>query len=409
VTNAALLSGLWQGALIAGIAALAARLVPRRHAATRYTVWFASLLALAVVPFSTVWHPAAAFAALPAPVERTAAVTSLVTARAADASGSWLTLLWLAGVAVGVLRLCFSYARIERIVRAATPAPELGPDVLLSDEIAVPIAARLFRPVVIVPAYLPASLERSDLESVVQHERAHIRRMDVWGNFVQRSIETLLFFNPWAYLIGRQLVKEREAACDDWAVAATGRPDRYASCLARLAQGAAPARVPLLTPSAIGSRRVLVGRITRLLDGKAAQLKVNYLLPTASVAAYLALAVLLQTTNGLASVASPGKTETVAAAKVSCTFPNGYAGAKPVNPAMPDIPQSANVPNLSAEVLVTILPDGRPSNPRIVKSSGSAAVDKATIDAAMASTYTPATAACKPVADDYLFKVATGP
>ncbi|HTX58722.1 MAG TPA: M56 family metallopeptidase [Verrucomicrobiae bacterium] len=395
--NAILLDGLWEGAIIAAIAAGATALLPQRHAATRYAVWFAALVALALVPVATVWHPAPAFAPLPIPIAYTTGATILVADKAASATGVWLLAVWLIGTACGFCRLLLSYASIARIVRNAVPAPELGAGVVTSDDLAIPIAAGLFKPVIVIPSGLASALERSDLESIVQHERAHIRRMDVAGNLVARLVEACLFFNPWIYVIGRQLIVEREAACDDWAVHAAGEPVRYATCLARLGQSARSSRLPLLTPSAIGSRHMLVGRIARLLNGKVAQLKTNYLVLGASVVTFAVLAVLLQTSDGRAATAQQ---TTVASA--SCN-----ADARVLKPAMPNIPDAAYKPNVFANAEVTVAADGQPMTAKIIKSSGSAGIDEATVAAAMASTYSPKMVNCKAVVGEYVFHVQT--
>ncbi|MEO6834391.1 MAG: M56 family metallopeptidase [Candidatus Tumulicola sp.] len=408
--DAALLNGLWQGALVVAVATCITLGLPQRHAATRYAVWFAALLALALLPILTLWHPAETFTSLPSSVTHTASAASRVTQRAANASGLWPLVAWLVGVAFCLLRLGLSYVRIARIVRKALPAPDIGPDVLISDEVAIPFAARLFSPLIIIPKGVAETFETSDLHAIIQHERAHIRRMDVAGNLVQRAIEACLFFNPWVYIIGRKLIAEREAACDDWAVHAMRDPDRYAACLTKLAQGAQRSHAPLLTPSAIGSKHLLVGRIARLLDGKATQLKINYLVLGMSVISFGILAVLLQSSEGLASTGfvHPGPAASVVAAS-ACTFPNGYADAKAKDAAPPDIPKSAYRAGLSAGALVNISADGHPTSAKIVKSSGNPAVDRATVDAAMHSTYSAATKACKAVASQYYFHIETGP
>ncbi len=422
--DTALLNGLWQGALIVAIAALATWKIPQGHAATRHAVWFAALVALAVVPIVSLLHPAPAIAALPAP----AAAPSLVTAKAASAGGSWLLYFWLAGLTIALARLGISYARITRIVRSAVPAPELGSNVVVSRGVDFPIAAGLVSPLIVIPAYLAATLDRADLDDIVRHESAHIERRDICVNLIQRVIEALLFFNPWAYVIGRRLIAEREAACDDRAVHATGEPDRYASCLARLAQNPRASRSPLLTPSAIGSRRMLVGRIARLLNGKATDLKTNYVALGASSVAFAILAVLLQTLTGLAADASLPLGTDVAVAASPCVYPTNLtantpeeksklrkelfatgAEVKVLNAATPDIPKSAFRPNTAANALVTVSPDGHPVSAKIVKSSGSPGMDHAVVNAAMASTYSPAMNNCKLVTGQYLFQAQTGP
>ena len=405
-----LLNGLWQGGLIVAIAALIVWRIPQRHAATRYAVWFVALTALVATPIASLWHAGAAIASLPVPMEHTASAPSLVTAKAASVSGTWLLYFWFAGAAVGLTRLALSHAHITHIVRHAEATPELGPNVVASTGIDFPIAAGIVTPLIVLPAHLVATLERSELDDIVRHERAHIERRDILGNFVQRVIEALLFFNPWAYFIGWRLIHEREAACDDRAVHATGEPDRYASCLARLAQRPRRARAPLLTPSAIGSRRMLVQRIARLLNGKASELKANYVVLAASVLAFAVLAALLQTANGLAAGASSPLGADVAVAASPCVSPSNLAThVKILNPVAPDIPKSAFRPNTAANVLVTVSPEGRPINAKVVLSSGSAGMDSAVVKAALASTYSPAMNACKFVTGQYLFKAMTGP
>ena len=285
----ALLNGLWQGALIVAVAAAITILVPQRYAATRYAVWFAALVALAVVPLSGLLSLGLPQGTVFFSLSRTTTVATHVVSRAAGASGVWLGLLWAAGASVCLLRLACSYVRIARIVRFAEPAPAYGERVFTSRAIAIPISAGILRPVVILPADFPETLDAGDLQAIVAHERAHIARGDLLANLVQRTLEALLFFNPWAYAIGRQLIKEREAACDDWAVRASNDPARYAACLASLALRNPRVRAPLFTPSAIGSGRLLAGRIARILDGKAGQMKTNYFVLATAVALFAGL------------------------------------------------------------------------------------------------------------------------
>jgi len=396
--GAALVNALWQGAFVVTIAAAITALLPGRAAATRYAVWFCASLALAVVPFATLWQPAVAIGALPAPVAHTMAITSRATHQAADASGWVLAGLWIAGAAFCLLRLVVSFVRITNVVRTATPAPGLGPDVLLSETLDIPIAVGLRRPVVVLPAFVPSAFGGPDVESVLRHERAHIARMDVAGNLVQRLIEAVFFFNPWVYVVGRQLLKEREAACDDRAVAGGADPNGYASILARLAQTRQSSRIPLLTPSALGPQNILVGRIARLLDGKEAQLKVNYYAVGASVVSFAVLAFALLVPN-----------VRVAAASNSSLPANCYHGVTVKDAAPPNIPKAEYKSGVTSNALVTVDAEGKPVSAKTVTSSGSDAIDHATIDAAMHSTYSPEVSNCKAKTSQYLFHVETGP
>ena len=396
-----LLDTLWQGAPIVAIAFLMTLPIPRRHAATRYAIWFAALIALVAVPLATLWQPQPN---LPAsePIEFAAGATT-VAHRAAVASGMWFTLLWFAGAAFCLSRLGFSYARIRGILRRARPAPEFGANVVLSDDVALPISAGFINASIVIPSSLAATLDRSDLAAIVLHERAHIERGDIAGNLIQRLLEALLFFNPWVYLIGRALVREREAACDDRVVVATGESNRYASCLTRLAQRHAPARTPLLTPSAIGSRRMLVARVARLLNGKAVHVKINRPVVAASVVLFGALAFALQTAASFAqSDTTPAASTQVAA--------NCDHDVRVLTAAPPKYPQSARGSGpLSANVVVTVNARGDVTAAKIVKSSGNAAVDQATLVAAQDSTYSPKVVNCKATQGSYLFHAEFNP
>jgi len=398
--DTALLNSLWQGGLVAAIAAITAALLPKHHAASRYTVWLTALAGLLAVPLITAFHPQYAAPLLPAVVTQTTVATSVVTQRAADASGPWLIALWALGLLFCSGRLLLSYARVAAIVRDSRPALDLGHDVRVSDSLAVPIAAGFINPVVILPADAVRDLAAADLLAVMEHERAHIRRGDLVTNLIQRLVEAVLFFNPWTYVIGRQLVNEREAACDDWAVVATGAADRYAAYLAELALAAQGTRTPLLTPSALGSKRLLLGRIARLLTGKVIVVKANYIAAAVSVAALAILTLALQS-KGIASV------QTMLAADPNLA--NCHHEVKVINAPAPDIPKSAYRADASANALVTVGTDGRPVSAKIVLSSGSKAIDNATVVAAMKSTYSPEMSNCKLKTGTYLFKVETAP
>jgi beta-lactamase regulating signal transducer with metallopeptidase domain len=399
--DSVLLNSLWQGALVTAIAAIAAALLPKHNATSRYLVWFIALLGLIAVPLVTVWHPPYTVAPLPPVLTQTTAVTAIATQRAVDASGVWLAILWVLGVLFCIGRLALSYSRIASIVRDSRAAVDFGQDVRVSDRLALPIVAGFVKPVVILPTTTIRNLPAADLIAILEHERAHIRRGDLVTNLIQRLAEAVLFFNPWVYIIGRQLVKEREAACDDWAVVATGAADRYAACLAELAFAAAATRTSLLTPSVLGSERMLLGRIARLLTGKAVDVKINYLAAAASVAAFALLALALQS-KGVASVQTMLASQSTLPAKC-------YRDVTVINAVPPDIPKSAYHSNVSANALVTVGDDGRPLKAKIVQSSGIAGIDGAVVVAAMKSTYSPEMSNCTTKAGTYLFHVETGP
>ena len=98
----------------------------------------------------------------------------------------------------------------------------------------VPTAIGWLRPVVLLPASAFTGLTPRQLETILAHELAHIRRHDYLFNLLQSVAETLLFYHPAAWWVSRRVRQERELVCDDLAVAATGDALTYARALTQV-------------------------------------------------------------------------------------------------------------------------------------------------------------------------------
>ena len=99
----------------------------------------------------------------------------------------------------------------------------------------VPTVIGWLSPVVLVPASALAGLSPRQLEAVLAHELAHIKRHDYLVNLLQTFVETLLFYHPAVWWVSGQVRREREFACDDAAIAACGGDALpYARALAEL-------------------------------------------------------------------------------------------------------------------------------------------------------------------------------
>jgi BlaR1 peptidase M56/parvulin-like peptidyl-prolyl cis-trans isomerase-like protein len=107
---------------------------------------------------------------------------------------------------------------------------------LWSASASVPMVIGWARPVVLVPTALLTGLSASQLEAVLAHELAHIRRHDYLVNLLQNVLETLLFYHPAVWWISEQVRNEREHCCDDLAAAACGGTLNYARALTALAE-----------------------------------------------------------------------------------------------------------------------------------------------------------------------------
>jgi GWxTD domain-containing protein len=115
-----------------------------------------------------------------------------------------------------------------------------------------------FRPVILVPAGLLTGLPAGQIETILLHELAHIRRRDYLVNLLQIAVEGLLFYHPAVWWISSVIRTEREHCCDDLAVAIHGNAHEYASALAALEEN----RTEMALAASDGN---LLRRVRRLL------------------------------------------------------------------------------------------------------------------------------------------------
>jgi HEAT repeat protein len=120
------------------------------------------------------------------------------------------------------------------------------------------------RPVILLPASALTGLSPQQLEAILAHELAHIRRHDYLINLLQAVVETLLFYHPAVWWVSRRIRQEREHCCDDLAVAVCGDSLTYARALLEMEQLRAAG--PQLAMAANGGS--LMNRIQRLVGAQ---------------------------------------------------------------------------------------------------------------------------------------------
>ena len=118
------------------------------------------------------------------------------------------------------------------------------------------------RPMILLPPAALTGLTVDQLQAILLHELAHIRRYDYLVNLIQIFIETLLFYHPALWWVSRRIRIEREHCCDDTAATALGSPIEYAHALTRMAELALPTNQ--LAVAANTSN--LLHRVSRLLQ-----------------------------------------------------------------------------------------------------------------------------------------------
>ncbi len=286
----ALLHFIWQGTLVAALTAMVLTFFRNGAADIRYVVATIGLSVMLTLPAVTavqllradVNHdfrltdhdfrlkaeattvPAAATGPVASGFSRKKVSVATATEMASATSSSrfvndvgieaWLPMLvfaWICGVVVLSLRLASGWLWVQRMKSHGTAAVEDGWDLiasrlsrrlhigrpvrlLQSTLVDVPTVIGWLRPVILLPASALSGLTPHQLEAILAHELAHIRRHDYLVNLLQAVVETLLFYHPAVWWLSRRIRAERENCCDDLAVSLCGDPIVYAQALTEL-------------------------------------------------------------------------------------------------------------------------------------------------------------------------------
>ena len=270
----------------------------------------------------------------PAGVAHPAAQTTRAAVTAAAASFPWLRLLawvWLAGVAVMALYSLLSGLLLRRNLRTAIRREE---GVWRASGISAPFLLGFPRPRI----YLPWGLEGADLENVLAHERAHIRRGDPWWRFLGWTLLCLHWFNPLCWLAYFLMGRDMELSCDE-AVLAHWEEKRedYARSLLHIAARVGPHSPAPLAFGEIGvKQRVANVMRWRRLRGWTRVLAVVlcglFFLAAATDAQALALPPRTLTLNADGTVGALRWGMTVEEARAACpelTFVESDGGVRP--------------------------------------------------------------------------------
>lgn len=268
-----------EGIVLAGLAGLLLRVVRRQNSGTRFALWFSVLVAIALLAvFGGGWASSVSLApATPGPVRL--GITLPV---------SWALYLfraWAAIAGVGMVRVGVSLWHLYALRKScvAVEPESLDPalqetlqqfrvgrrvTICVSDRVPAPTAIGFLKPAVVIPEWLMRELSTGELQQVLLHELAHLRRWDDWTNLAQKVLKALLFFHPAVWWVEQRISLEREMACDDAVLAETANPRGYAHCLVYLAEKSVVRRSLRLAQAAVSRLRHTSMRVAQILDGE---------------------------------------------------------------------------------------------------------------------------------------------
>ncbi len=192
-----------------------------------------------------------------------------------------ITLLWLLGVVIYAIKILFDYNNCQHLKNnnlTATPekwqiifdslAHKIGIKSTIELRISLiamaPCVIGHLKPVVLLPIKILLGMNQQQIEAILLHELAHIRRQDYLLGIVQTFIKAIFFFNPFLIWISSQIDREREHACDDIAVTINQNPILFANTLKELAEMNYNQKIAMN----ITHRKHLLQRITRLFDAR---------------------------------------------------------------------------------------------------------------------------------------------
>jgi bla regulator protein BlaR1 len=298
-----IIHSLWQGMLIGLIVFIILGI--RRGRSPQYTylvrlMGLAGILASAVLTFLIEYHPLAPSpetAGLsgtlsgPEHLLQVTTVNSLAFSKlnavsinnAIRPAFPWMTLIWILGVMVLSLRLAGGMMLTGRLrSQGVSPLPDRlekrfrrlihrsgirrPVKLKLSGKVMVPLVTGVIRPLILLPAAIISLMPVDQLESILAHEIAHIRRYDFLVNIFQSVIEALFFYHPAVWILSEGVRRDREKCCDDFAVSVCGKLSTYARALAWLSE--MHTRPVLPSVALTGKKNRLIIRVERLIKPK---------------------------------------------------------------------------------------------------------------------------------------------
>ena len=284
-----ILHSLWQGALVFIFLLMYRALLPRLSSAQKFRAAYVSLISLFIIVVATFmylhnirinsdhdkaiawyfqWQQAVSG------VQKTS-IESFINQNA-----NYISNIWFIGFFVFALRYLLAYLWL--VMQASRATQIQLPDICLdtmkikmgitkkvvvktSFQTGSPFTMGLFKSAIFFPIAVINALSSEEIEAILAHELAHIRRNDFILHLFAALVETILYYHPVVWWLQRQLAQYREEACDDEAMAFTQNPLAYAKALLKIQEIDRLEKSPSLSLAFAGkNNNQLLNRIKRI-------------------------------------------------------------------------------------------------------------------------------------------------
>lgn len=266
-----LLHSLWQLALVAILVNLILRILPAKWSGLRYTILLFSLVAslsISIITFGRYWSNQRVHQTYLIKMNDGIGSETIFGPFATESNFSWselwyqfclkmeallpfITIFWMLGLLCCFVYFLFGLWQLYFLSQKGISPPSTtwqrqfdglcqkmgiseSVDLFISNQVKGPITYRMFKPVILVPVSLFTGLTVPQIEAVLLHELAHIRRYDFIVNIFQGMIEILFFYHPAIWWISGKIREEREHCCDDLVLSLQNDPFTYADALTQL-------------------------------------------------------------------------------------------------------------------------------------------------------------------------------
>lgn len=289
-----LMNHLWQSTLFVVAAGFLTLALRKNGAHARYWVWCAASYKF-LVPFSILttagsylsWRSAPATPLSPIlgqfvqPFSMDAVVIPVIPTPPGPSASLNPVWIWMTIWACGTIAVCIYWTarwlRIRAAVRNATPfslhvAVDAPIPVKSSRMLVEPGVVGLFRPVLLLPDGISERLTPQQLQTILTHELCHVRRRDNLTAAIHMLVESLFWFHPLVWWLGRRMIVEREAASDESVIASGCDREVYAEALLTVCKFYVES--PLASAAGISGAdlkkrifRIMTPRMTQKLNG----------------------------------------------------------------------------------------------------------------------------------------------